>query len=212
MSHETRTQRIFNCHSRPVTSISLHPSALVCASAQEGPNGRIVIWRISDCSVLSVLSADLNEGVISVAFSSSGCSLAGICSDPNHTIHVYSLPAVSAASFDEENFTQNFASRVHRVCQWKSKALSVTGIYFDTGQYERPITFGRKHLRFWDLSRKSRENYQGDMYLLVGGDMGNGFQCCLVMQRPEVSACSDAQLLRRILKPRVTIFVFRRLL
>jgi WD40 repeat protein len=210
MSHETRTQKIFNCHSRPVTSICLHPSATVCASAQEGPNGRIIIWRLSDLSVLSVLTADLNDGVISVAFSSSGCSLACICSDPHHTIHVYSLPTISADSFDEENFTQKFGARVHRVWQWKSKALSVTGIYFDTGPREMPITFGRKHLRFWDVSKKPRENYQGGMYLLVGDDMGNGFQCCLVMQRPEVSARNDSVVTRFLSQPRVTVLVFYR--
>jgi hypothetical protein len=195
MSHQTRSQKIFNCHSRAVTSISLHPSATVCASAQGGPNGRVIIWRVTDCSVLAVLSADLNDGVISVAFSSSGCSLACICADPSHTIHVYALPAISAASFDEENFSQDFGGRVNRVWQWKSKALDVTGIYFDTGPRELPITFGRKHLRFWNISKKAREhsgNYQGDLYLLVGDDMGNGFQCCLVMQMPEVRACSSS--------------------
>ena len=193
MSHETRHQKIFNCHSRPVTSISLHPSATICASAQEGPNGRVIVWRVSDCSVLSVLSADMNDGVISVSFSSSGSKLACISSDPSHTIHVYAFPAVTAASFDEENFVQNFGSSVRRVWQWKSKALAVTGIFFDTGLRELPITFGRKHLRYWDISKKvvegaCHENYQGGLYSMVGDDMGNGFQCCLVMQRPEVSA------------------------
>lgn len=200
MSHQTRAQKFFSCHSRPVTSLSLHPSATACASAQEGPNGRVIIWRVSDCSVLAVLSADLEDkkkpcaelghGVLSVAFSSSGSSLACICSDPSHTIFVYAVPAISAASFDEENFAQNFGGRVKLVWQWKSKALDVTGIYFDTGPRELPITFGRKHLRFWDITKKARElceHYQGDFYLLVGEDMGNGFQCCLVLQMPEVS-------------------------
>jgi hypothetical protein len=139
-----------------------------------------------DCSVLAVLCADLNDGVISVAFSSSGCSLACICSDPSHTIHVYSVPALTAASFEEAQFAQGFQTRVKKVWHCKSKALAVTGIYFDTGPRELPITFGRKHLRFWDISQKARENYQGGMYLQVGDDMGNGFQCCLVMQGPEV--------------------------
>lgn len=199
MSHETRSQKIFNCHSRPVSSICLHPSSTVCASAQEGPNGRIILWRVSDCSVLSVISADskdeisadLNDGVISVAFSSSGHTLACVCSDTDHAVHVYKIPAISAASFDEENFAQNFKGHVKRVCRWKSNAPSLTGIHFDTGPRETPITFGRKHLRYWDLTKTSREDlkkYRGDRYLMVGEEMGSGFQCCLVMQKPEVGA------------------------
>ena len=192
MSHETRNQKIFNCHSRPVTAISLHPSATVCASAQEGPNGCVLLWRVTDTSVLSVLSADMQDGVVSVAFSSSGCKIACIGSDPCHSIHVYDLPAISAASFDVENFAREFQTHVQRVWKWESKAVAVTGIYFDTGPSELPITYGRKHLRFWDLSRKARdrkerESYQGDLYLLVGDDMGSGFQCCLVLPLPETT-------------------------
>jgi WD40 repeat protein len=147
MDLTSRNQRFFRKHEHDVTCYALHPNGEIVASADCGQSGKILVWSVSDMSILSTVSTIPKQSVCSLCFSQDASFIFCVMDNHENTVLTLEWEANQKVAIEKGGPNQVLAMAAHP----DGKVL---------------VTCGYKHIRFWTVEK-------GQMYS-TSGSFGAG--------------------------------------
>ena len=87
-SSVNNSQQFYQSHSRKISSMCMHPSKMIVATAEADQHPSIHIWSVLDLAPLSIFKTQHENGVVNMRFSFDGFYLISISADKSYSIQV----------------------------------------------------------------------------------------------------------------------------
>ncbi|KAK7066468.1 Echinoderm microtubule-associated protein-like 5, partial [Halocaridina rubra] len=128
----TRSQNHYLHHTDDIMCLAVHPEGELVATGQLGKDATVHVWDALEQKIMALLKNGHTRGVSSVAFCSDGEKVATLGLDDYHTLVLWhwkkGYKLASARGYNDKVF----------------------GVRFSPVTNNRLVTFGAKHIKFWN--------------------------------------------------------------